>query len=120
MANFLGVFGHVILDYIANLKSLPEPNTSVQLIDRERFFGGTGGNIARIAARLGGPPALASFVGEGFPPGYRGALAADGGDLTDLCGVPGTSTPTAWIFTGRPGKQVAIVGPGPMESRAEE
>src|SRR5437870_3145582 len=58
MANFLGVFGHVILDYIANLESLPEPNTSVQIIDRQRFFGGTGrpeyyAKIAAMAARLG-------------------------------------------------------------------
>jgi len=119
MANFLGVFGHVILDYIANLESLPEPNTSVQIIDRQRFFGGTGGNIARIAARLGVPTALASFVGEDFPPEYRDALAADGVDLTDLCVVPGTSTPTAWIFTDRQGNQVAIVDQGPMKSAAK-
>src|SRR2546428_9532645 len=99
MANFLGVFGHVILDYIANLERLPESNTSVQIIDRQRFFGGTGGNIARIAARLGVPTALASFVGEDFPPEYRDALVADGGDLADLRVVPGTSTPTAWILT---------------------
>src|SRR2546425_2377886 len=119
MANFLGVFGHVILDYIANLESLPEPNTSVQLIDRERFFGGTGGNIARIAARLGVPTALASFVGEDFPPEYREALAADGVDLTDLRAVPDAATPTAWIFTDRRGNQIAIVDQGPMKSASK-
>jgi len=119
MANFLGVFGHVILDYIANLESLPEPNTSVQLIDRERFFGGTGGNIARIAARLGVATALASFVGEDFPPEYREALAADGVDLTDLRAVPDVATPTAWIFTDRRGNQIAIVDQGPMKSASK-
>src|SRR2546428_8469864 len=111
MANFLGVFGHVILDYIANLESLPEPNTSVQIIDRQRFFGGTGGNIARIAARLGVPTALPSFLGEDFPPEYRDALSADGVDLADLRVVPAAATPTAWVLPGRRGKPVRPRGP---------
>jgi sugar/nucleoside kinase (ribokinase family) len=114
--NFLGVYGHVILDYIANLEALPAPNTSVQILDRQRFFGGTGGNIARISARLGVRTALASFVGEDFPSEYREALGADGVDLTDLCVVAGVSTPTAWIFTDRRGNQIAIVDQGPMSS----
>ena len=113
--NFLGVFGHVILDYIANLESLPAPNTSVQILDRQRYFGGTGGNIARISARLGVRTALASFVGEDFPPEYREALATDGVDIADLCVVQGVSTPTAWIFTDRRGNQIAIVDQGPMK-----
>ena len=113
--NFLGVFGHVILDYIANLDTLPAPNTSVQILDRQRFFGGTGGNIARIAAHLGVRTALASFVGEDFPNEYRGALEGDRVDLTDLRVVRGVSTPTAWIFTDRRGNQIAIVDQGPMK-----
>ena len=113
--SFLGVYGHVILDYIANLEALPAPNTSVQILDRQRFFGGTGGNIARISAHLGVRTALASFVGEDFPPEYREALATGGVDLTDLRVVPGISTPTAWIFTDRRGNQIAIVDQGPMK-----
>ena len=116
--NFLGVFGHVNLDYIVTLERLPEPNTSVQILDRQRFFGGTGGNIARIAARLGVRTALASFVGEDFPPEYREALVADGVDLTDLRVVAGVPTPTAWIFSDRRGNQVAIVDQGPMKRAA--
>src|SRR5207249_10879304 len=113
MRTFLGVFGHVILDYIVNLEALPEPNTSVQILDRERFFGGTGGNIARIAAHLGVPTALASFVGGDFPPEYQEALSADGVDVADLRVVPGVDTPTAWIFSDRRGNQIAIVDQGP-------
>ena len=113
--NFLGVFGHVILDYIMTLESLPEPNTSVQILDRQRFFGGTGGNIARIASRLGVRTALASFVGEDFPPEYRDALEADGVDVSDLRAVEGVTTPTAWIFSDRRGNQIAIVDQGPMK-----
>ena len=117
--NFLGVFGHVILDYIANLESLPAPNTSVQILDRQRFFGGTGGNIARISARLGVRTAIASFVGEDFPKEYGDALKSDGVDLTDLRVVRGVSTPTAWIFTDPRGNQIAIVDQGPMRYAAK-
>jgi sugar/nucleoside kinase (ribokinase family) len=114
VTGFLGVFGHVVLDQIVTLEKLPEPNTSIQILDRERFFGGTGGNIARVAARLGVRTALASFVGEDFPQEYREALVADGVDVTDLRCVPGHRTPMAWIFSDRRGNQMAIVDQGPM------
>jgi len=118
VTNFLGVFGHVILDYIVTLEKFPERNTSIQILDRETFFGGTGGNIARIAARLGVRTALASFVGGDFPPEYRHALVADGVDVKDLRSVPGHRTPTAWIFSDRRGNQMAIVDQGPMKVAA--
>ncbi len=110
---FLGVFGHVVLDEIVTLEKLPDPNTSIQILGRERFFGGTGGNIARAAARLGVRTALASFVGEDFPPEYRKALARDGVDVRDLRVVKGAGTPTAWIFGDRRGNQMAVVDQGP-------
>lgn len=118
VTNFLGVFGHVILDYIVSLERLPDPNTSIQILDRQRFFGGTGGNVARIAARLGVRTALATFVGEDFPTEYREALAADGVDVADLRVVRGHSTPTAWVFSDRKGNQMAIVDQGPMKAAA--
>ncbi len=116
VTGFLGVFGHVNLDYIVSLEKLPEPNTSIQILDRQRFLGGTGGNIARIAARLGVRTSLASFVGEDFPPEYREALASDGVDVADLRTVAGYGTPTAWIFGDRRGNQMAIVDQGPMKA----
>jgi sugar/nucleoside kinase (ribokinase family) len=112
--HFLGVFGHVVLDYIFDVPRLPEPNTSIQVEGRNRFFGGTGANTARWATRLGVSTALASFVGPDFPAEFREALAADGVDLTDLREVPGYGTPTAWIFTDPEGQQIAIVDQGPM------
>ena len=117
--NFLGVYGHVNLDYIIGLEHLPKPNTSIQILSRERMFGGTGGNIARVAARLGVPTALASFVGEDFPVEYRSALEAEGVDLTDLRAVRGHGTPAAWIFSDRHGNQMAIVDQGPMKVAAD-
>ncbi len=118
VTNFLGVFGHVILDYIVTVEKLPDPNTSIQILDRQRYFGGTGGNIARIAARLGVRTALASFVGEDFPPEYRDALVGDGVDVTDLRVVAGHGTPIAWVFSDRRGNQMAIVDQGPMKAAA--
>jgi len=111
---FLGVFGHVVLDHILSVPRLPRPDTSVRVIDRSRYFGGTAGNIARIAARLGVPTAIASFVGEDFPEDYRRALERDRVDCTDLRVVRGTTTPSAWIFTAPGGKQTTVIDQGPM------
>ncbi|HEY7588873.1 MAG TPA: carbohydrate kinase family protein [Thermoplasmata archaeon] len=112
--NYLGAFGHVVLDYVVTVPHLPEPNTSIQIVDRSRYFGGTAGNLARAAARLGVRTSLASFVGPDFPDDYRKALADEGVDLTDLRIVPRHTTPTAWVFSDRPGNQMAIIDQGPM------
>ncbi len=112
--NYLGVFGHVVLDHILTVPRLPSPDTSIRVIDRDRYFGGTGGNVARFAARLGVRTALASFVGDDFPDAYRRALAADRVDLTDLRVVPGTQTSSAWVFTAPGGKQTTVIDQGPM------
>ena len=112
--NFLGVFGHVVLDHILSVPNLPRPDTSVRVTDRDTYFGGTGGNLARCAARLGVRTALASFVGEDFPAAYRRALEKDGVDLTDLHLVRGAAMPTAWIFTDPKGSQATVIDQGPM------
>jgi len=114
VTNFLGVYGHVAVDHILAVPHLPEPNSSISVTTRVRHYGGTGGNIGRIAARLGVPTALASFVGADFPGDYRSALESDGVDLTDLRSVPGYGTPTVWIFSDPKGNQTAVVDQGPM------
>src|SRR3989449_8309223 len=68
--NFVGVFGHVVMDYIVTLRRLPKPNTSIEILDRQRYFGGTGGNLARAAAPVGQEAPLAAFVGGDFPARY--------------------------------------------------
>jgi len=112
--NYLGVYGHVVLDHILAVPRLPVPDTTVRVLDRSVYFGGTAGNIARFAARLGVRTALASFVGGDFPPAYREALAAEGVDLADLRVVRGAATPSAWIFTAPRGKQTTVIDQGPM------
>ena len=118
MKNFVGVFGHVVMDYIVTLRRLPKPNTSIEILDRQRYFGGTGGNLARAAARLGVKASLASFVGGDFPADYRTALRKDGVDTADLRAVRGANTPTAWVFSDPRGNQMAVIDQGPMKEAA--
>ena len=118
MKNFVGVFGHVVMDYIVTLRRLPKPNTSIEILDRQRYFGGTGGNLARAAARLGVKASLASFVGGDFPADYRTALREDGVDTADLRAVRGANTPTAWVFSDSRGNQMAVIDQGPMKEAA--
>jgi sugar/nucleoside kinase (ribokinase family) len=117
--NYLAAFGHVVLDQIIALPRLPRPNTSIETMDRERYFGGTAGNLARAAARLGVRTGLASFVGDDFPSDYRDALCGEGVDLHDLRALRGTKTPTAWIFSDRQGNQMAVIDQGPMKEEAK-
>jgi sugar/nucleoside kinase (ribokinase family) len=116
MKKFVGIFGHVVLDYIVSVSHLPRPDSSVQILDRTRYFGGTAGNLARAAARLGVAVSLASFVGSDFPDDYRAALQKDGVDLKDLRKIPGYSTPVAWNFSDRQGHQMAIIDQGPWRA----
>src|SRR5947199_10747405 len=96
--NFVGAFGHVAMDYIVTLRRLPTPNTSIEILDRERYFGGLAGNLARTAARLGVKVSLASFAGHDSPNASCEALERGGVDTTDLPTVRQTTTPSAGLF----------------------
>ncbi len=110
--NFLGAFGHVVVDMILAVPHLPRPDTSVGVVARERYFGGTAGNLTRAAARLGVRTSLASFVGPDFPADYREALRSEGVDLRDLRVVPGMRTPMAWVFSDPRGDQMTVIDQG--------
>ena len=111
--SYVGVFGHVVLDHILTVPRLPKPDSSIEILDRQRYFGGTAGNLARAAARLGTGVSLAAFVGTDFPEDYRRALARDRVDLQDLRSIPGYPTPTAWVFSDPKGQQMTIIDQGP-------
>ncbi len=113
---FVGIFGHVVLDHILSVPRLPQPDSSIQILDRERYFGGTAGNLARASGRLGVKASLASFVGDDFPGDYADALARDGVDLRDLRRVRGYPTPTAWVFSDPKGQQMTIIDQGPWRT----
>ncbi|MDO9537671.1 MAG: carbohydrate kinase family protein [Thermoplasmata archaeon] len=112
--NFVGVFGHVNLDYLMKVERLPKPNTSVQVSNVRRFFGGTGSNIAMIASSLGVKTALASFVGKDFPKDFKDALFKAGVDTYDLVEKDSFLTPTCRIMTDPENNQICIMDQGPM------
>jgi len=112
--NYVGIFGHVNLDYIMDVEKLPQPNTSIQVSNVQRFFGGTGGNIAMMAASMGVKTALASFVGADFPHDFKKAFLDAGVDLCDLAEMDGFMTPTCRIMTDPDNNQIGIMDQGPM------
>lgn len=115
---FLGVYGHVNVDYILLLKALPGPETTLPVERTLVRLGGTGGNVARAATALGVPTSLAACVGDDFPPEYRRSLEAAGIDTTDLRHVPGT-TSKVWILSVPNGPQSAVIDQGVMNDGVE-
>jgi sugar/nucleoside kinase (ribokinase family) len=113
--NFLGVFGHVVVDNIFSVPKLPRANTSISTEGADVVYGGTGANISMVATRLGVKTALASFIGTGFPKGYGRALKNAGVDVKDLKVVEGYTTPQAWIFSDPNQNQITIIDQGPMK-----
>lgn len=111
-SNFLGVYGHTALDIIYSAERFPEPNTCVEMKDRAEHFGGTGANVARIAASLGVKTALASHVGDDFPGRYMDALRRSGIDTTDVVKVRGRRTPFIIIISDKEHNQMGFVDQG--------
>ena len=107
------MYGHTVLDHIITVPRLPPPNTSIELIDRQVFFGGTGANIARTASSLGVRTALSSFVGEDFPADYEEVLKRANVDTSELVKVEGYNTPVAWIFSDQEHNQICVIDQGP-------
>ncbi len=113
-SNFLGVFGHVNVDFIMDVPKLPQPDSSIEVSNVKRFFGGTGSNIAMVASSLGVQTALASFVGTDFPADFKAALNNAGVDIADLVEVEDVLTPTCRILTDPEQAQIGIMDQGPM------
>ena len=67
MKPYLSVYGHISIDQIVSLADFPEMNTSVDVLSKTTKLGGTGTNIAVMAAALGVPTAICGFVGNDFP-----------------------------------------------------
>jgi len=114
MLNFVGIFGHVNIDYIMKVDKLPAPNTCIQVDEVKRFFGGTGANMAVLASKLGVKTSLASFVGTDFPDDFRDRFIEAGVDITDLREMENFNTPTCRLLTDPNGNQIGIMDQGPM------
>jgi sugar/nucleoside kinase (ribokinase family) len=116
--SFLAVYGHVNIDTILLLEELPERNHTVPALGEIHRIGGTGGTIARAAATLGVPTALAAFIGDDFPPEYRKLLGDLGLDLTDLRTLPGR-TPHCWLLSVPGGDSTAVFDQGALQNATD-
>lgn len=110
---FLGVYGHVNVDVILKVRELPGPEQTVPVEKELRRLGGTAGNLARAAASLGVPAALASCVGTDFPEEFMELLTSAGIELVDLRKIDGP-TPKIWILSSAAGKQAGVIDQGVM------
>ncbi len=115
--NFLGVYGHTAVDVIYNSLEFPRPNTTVELLGRTEHWGGTGANLARIAASLGVKVALASHVGPDLPKAFLDALRKGGVDVTDVVKVKGSRTPFIIMVSDRDHNQIGFVDQGAMREQ---
>jgi sugar/nucleoside kinase (ribokinase family) len=106
------VYGHTAIDLIYSSDRFPEPNTCVELKGRKELYGGTGANLARIAATLGVPTALASQVGDDFPKDFMDALKGSGIDTADVVKVRGRRTPFVIMVSDAEHNQVGFVEQG--------
>ena len=111
---FLTVYGHVSIDQIISLKEFPQVNTSVDITDKRRYLGGTGANIATIAASLGVPTAICSYVGCDFPDEYRKMMKQNGLIMDELVEVQEYETSTALIVNNEHNDQITYFYQGPM------
>lgn len=108
-SNYLGVYGHTAIDVIYSSVNFPQPNTCVEMKGRTEHFGGTGANIARIAASMGVKTALASHVGDDFPKKFMDALRKSGVDTTDVVRVRGQKTPFIIMISDEDHNQIGFV-----------
>jgi len=111
---FLSVYGHITVDQIISIKKFPELNESVDVISKKTTLGGTGTNIAVTAARLGVPTAICAFVGEDFPPKYRGVIEGSGLISDELVTVSEYETSQAIILNNLDLEQKVIFYQGPQ------
>ncbi|MBN1677799.1 MAG: carbohydrate kinase family protein [Candidatus Thermoplasmatota archaeon] len=111
-SNFLGVYGHAALDLIYSSNEFPKPNTCVELKGKKQHFGGTGANLARIAATLEVRTALACHVGDDFPKAFLEALKASGVDTADVVRLRGKRTPFIILVSDSEHNQIGFVDQG--------
>ena len=102
------VVGHTAIDHISHVHHLPERNCSTHITDRQIFFGGGAANIAAGIATLGEDVTLISCVGDDFTGSDYDCWMQKLGIRQQFFCVPGTHTPTAFMFTDDAGDQMTF------------
>ncbi len=111
---FLSVYGHVAIDQIMKVAEFPRDNTSVDVLEKSTHLGGTGSNIAVVAARLGVPTALCAFVGEDFPKIFEDIIVNAGVITDELVKVKGYDTSQAMVANDSQMTQKVLFYQGPQ------
>ena len=113
MKPFLTVYGHVSIDQIMSVEDFPRMNTTEDVLSKQTSLGGTAANVAVVAASLGVPTAIASFVGADFPKKYEDFMASTGLCLDELVKVDEYDTSTALVVNDHNLDQKVLFFQGP-------
>jgi len=113
------VVGHTAIDHISHVHHLPERNCSTHITDRQIFFGGGAANIAAGIATLGEEVTLISCIGGDFTGSEYDRWMQKLGIRQQFFSVPGTHTPTAFMFTDDTGDQMTYFEWGASKAFAE-
>jgi len=113
------VVGHTAIDHISHVHHLPERNCSTHITDRQIFFGGGAANIAAGIATLGEEVTLISCIGGDFAGSEYDRWMQKIGIRQQFFRVPGTHTPTAFMFTDDAGDQMTFFEWGASKAFAE-
>jgi sugar/nucleoside kinase (ribokinase family) len=102
------IVGHTAIDHISRGAHLPEKNCSTHISDRQIYFGGGAANIAAGIATLGEQVTLVSCIGDDFVGSEYERWMQKLGIGQQFFPVPGTHTPTAFMFTDDSGDQMTF------------
>lgn len=109
------VVGHTAIDHISRVPVLPARNSSATITERKIFFGGGAANIAAGIARLGEDVTLVSAAGDDFAGSGYDRWLEDLKVRRQFFMVPGSHTPTAFMFTDESGDQITFFEWGASE-----
>ncbi|MGD0249284.1 MAG: PfkB family carbohydrate kinase [Thermoplasmata archaeon] len=108
------VSGHVNVDRFLTVDEFPAADRTVPVVLQRVELGGTGANLARVAARYGVATGLVARIGREFPADFLRRLRTAGIDLRGLEQVAIEATPTCFILEDRRGVQRTLIDQGPM------
>ena len=113
------IVGHTAIDHISRVAHLPEKNCSTHISDRQIYFGGGAANIAAGIATLGEQVTLVSCIGDDFTGSDYERWMKKLGVGQQFFVVPGTHTPTAFMFTDDSGDQMTFFEWGASKAFAD-
>ena len=114
------VAGHVNVDRRLAIESFPGPDRTVPASAARPELGGTGCNLARVAAGAGVRTGLFARIGDGFPAEFLARIGRAGIDRRGIRTIRGISTPTCFILEDRAGRQRTLIDQGAMGDDVRE